>query len=59
MGWRSSTTSSSGMRVLAQCTAPKPMPSRPRAMVTPSARLDALVTPMPGTKTVVSRGMAK
>ena len=29
------------------------------AMVTPSARLDALVTPMPGTKTVVSRLIAK
>ena len=58
-GWRSSTTSSSGIRVLAQCTAPKPMPSRPSAMVTPRAKLDALVSPMPGTKTVVSRLIAK
>ena len=42
-GWRSSTSSSSGIRVLAQCTAPKPMPSRASASVTPSARLEALV----------------
>ena len=56
---RSSTISSSGMSVLAQCTAPNPMPSRDRARVTPSARLEALVRPMPGTNTVVSRLIAK
>ena len=44
----SSTCSSSDMRVLAQCTAPSPMPRRLSARVTPRATCDALVIPMTG-----------
>jgi hypothetical protein len=35
------------------------MPSRPSAIVTPRAKFEALVSPMPGTKIVVSRPIAK
>ena len=58
-GWRSSTTSVSGMRVLAQWIAPMPMPSMPRASETPRTMLDTLALPMPGRKTCASIGIAK
>src|SRR6476620_3223751 len=58
-GWRSSTTSVSGMRVLAPWMAPMPMPSMPRARETPRTMLDTLALPMPGRKTCASIGIAK
>ena len=41
--WRSSTTSLSGIRVLAQCTAPTPMKNNDTAMPMPRPSVDALI----------------
>ncbi len=59
MTCRDSTTSWSGMRVLAQWTAPSPMPRRLSPRVTPSPALVAFVSPTPGMNTVASMLTAK
>src|SRR6476469_6533949 len=57
--WRSSTTSSSGMSVLAQWTAPAPIMKRLINRLTPRTTFCRLARPMPGMKTLVSWSMAK